>query len=98
MTSVPAEANPSRYEIETFPFEGGDVLLLYTDGVIEARNADGAFYPLAERVCGWPTDSPQALLRHLRDDLLAHVHGSLGDDAAAVAIRRQPLRGPDMAG
>jgi serine phosphatase RsbU (regulator of sigma subunit) len=74
--------------IETFPFGAGDLLLLYTDGVIEARDAAGRFYPLAERVTGWTRDDPGILIARLRDDLLDHVGGHLGDDAAVIAIER----------
>ncbi|MEU9178320.1 PP2C family protein-serine/threonine phosphatase [Streptomyces sp. NPDC048550] len=74
---------------QSFPFEPGDVILLYTDGVIEARDAAGEFYPLPERAADWPGDGPDALLDHLCADLLAHSPGgSLGDDAAMVAIER----------
>ncbi|KPI33833.1 serine phosphatase [Actinobacteria bacterium OV450] len=74
---------------QSFSFEPGDVILLYTDGVIEARDAQGAFYPLPERAADRPDDGPDALLRYLRADLLAHSPGgSLGDDAAMVAIER----------
>ncbi|MFJ8013319.1 PP2C family protein-serine/threonine phosphatase [Streptomyces sp. NPDC096339] len=74
---------------QTFAFEAGDVLLLYTDGVLEARDRAGDFYPLTERVAGWSGLPPQAVLDHLCADLLAHVVGStLGDDAAMVAIER----------
>ncbi|MFD8635415.1 PP2C family protein-serine/threonine phosphatase [Streptomyces sp. NPDC059533] len=74
---------------QTFAFAPGDVLLLYTDGVLEARDRAGDFYPLTERVAGWGGLQPQAVLDHLCADLLAHVVGStLGDDAAMVAIER----------
>ncbi|WP_433240991.1 PP2C family protein-serine/threonine phosphatase [Streptosporangium sp. CA-135522] len=76
------------YEIETFKFKTGDILLLYTDGVIEARDPDGAFYPLAERISGWSDGGPEALLQYVHDDLLAHVGGRLGDDAAMIAVER----------
>ncbi|MET9359563.1 PP2C family protein-serine/threonine phosphatase [Streptomyces sp. NPDC006632] len=80
---------PSQLIAETFPFESGDILLLYTDGVLEARDASGDFYPLAERAAAWRGTGPRALLSHLRDDLLAHTPArSLGDDAAMVAIER----------
>ncbi|MFJ3788775.1 PP2C family protein-serine/threonine phosphatase [Kitasatospora sp. NPDC090091] len=76
------------YPDDTFPFEIGDVLLLYTDGVVEARDRSGAFYPFAERVARWAGSTPEALVNHIRRDLLAHAGGRLGDDAAVVAVRR----------
>lgn len=75
--------------METFPFATGDRLVLYTDGVIEARDRSGAFYPLAERLAAWRGSDPDALVRWIRDDLLAHVGGRLPDDAAIVAVERQ---------
>ncbi|WP_269859107.1 PP2C family protein-serine/threonine phosphatase [Streptomyces sp. RPT161] len=77
-----------EYEVETSPFETDDLLLFYTDGVIEARDAKGRFYPLAERAAAWAKDDPDEVVRKLRDDLLDHAQGHLGDDAAVVAIRR----------
>jgi hypothetical protein len=75
---------------ETFAFEPGDIVLLYTDGVIEARDRNGTFYPLAERVAGKSGKSLDTLLAHLCKDLLRHVGGCLDDDAARVAIQRMP--------
>ncbi|MER8044446.1 PP2C family protein-serine/threonine phosphatase [Streptomyces sp. NPDC094032] len=74
--------------VETFPFDVGDVLLLYTDGVVEARDASRAFYPLTERLAAWAGDDPPTLLGRLRADLQAYAGGHLGDDAALVAVER----------
>ncbi|AKJ08910.1 protein phosphatase [Streptomyces incarnatus] len=74
------------HTLDVFSFEPGDTLLLYTDGVVEARDAQGRFYPLTERVVHWTDDSPEALMHHVRRDLLAHAGGRLGDDAALIAV------------
>ncbi|GAA4192362.1 PP2C family protein-serine/threonine phosphatase [Microbispora amethystogenes] len=72
------------------PFGDGDQILFYTDGVIEARDREGRFYPLAERAhLAWG-DDPQAALDDLRADLLRHVGGPVPDDAAMLLLRRHP--------
>ncbi|MFG3280827.1 PP2C family protein-serine/threonine phosphatase [Streptomyces sp. NPDC048111] len=81
----------AQLAVQGFSFEPGDILLLYTDGVLEARDAAGDFYPLAERAAAWTGTGPRALLDHLVGDLLAHTPaGTLGDDAAMLAIERLP--------
>ncbi|MFF3563816.1 PP2C family protein-serine/threonine phosphatase [Streptomyces sp. NPDC002574] len=78
----------STYAPSTFPFAGGDQLLLYTDGLTEARDAEGGFYPLLERAAGLPGSCPATLVREVTRDLLGHAHGPLGDDMAVVALQR----------
>jgi serine phosphatase RsbU (regulator of sigma subunit) len=93
-TRIPApplglgELSHPRYRVDSFPFEPKDLLLLYTDGVTEARDSTGTFYPLAERITGWTDSDPDAFLDRLRRDLLHHVGGHLNDDAAMIAIQR----------
>ncbi|MEV6887108.1 PP2C family protein-serine/threonine phosphatase [Streptomyces sp. NPDC051135] len=77
-----------HYRADSFRFEPGDLLLLHTDGVTEARAPFGAFYPLTERITGWTDRDPEAFLRRLRRDLLRHVGGRLDDDAAVVVMVR----------
>jgi serine phosphatase RsbU (regulator of sigma subunit) len=85
---------------QVYKFKPNDQLLLYTDGVTEARDASREFYPLDERVRAL---APQArpklagklrangsaptLLDLVRDDLLRYVGAPLGDDAALLLIR-----------
>ncbi|MEV6056247.1 PP2C family protein-serine/threonine phosphatase [Streptomyces sp. NPDC052107] len=84
------EVGPEGYKIDVLSFEPGDTLLLYTDGVIEARDADGDFYPFETRAAQWSEAGPESLLHHIQRDLLAYTRGRLDDDAALVALRREP--------
>lgn len=81
---------PSSGGAQDFPFAPGDALLLYTDGVVEARARDGAFYPLAERLSGRPEPcSPGHLIGHVVRDLASYTGGALNDDVALLAVERQ---------
>lgn len=83
---------PGDHNLDQVPFGPDNTLLLYTDGVIEARDHHGTFYPLAERSAQWTDKAPEILLHHIRRDLLSHTSGRLGDDAALVAVRRAPTK------
>ncbi|WEV29062.1 PP2C family protein-serine/threonine phosphatase [Streptomyces sp. 71268] len=63
-------------------------LLACTDGVTEARGADGSFYPLAARLRRWAALPTSELLVRLRADLDAHTGGQLQDDAAVLIMER----------
>jgi hypothetical protein len=84
----------AEHTLDVFTFNPGDTLVLYTDGVVEARDAAGRFYPFAQRAAQWTDHNPETFLHHVRRDLLAHAGGRLGDDAALVAIRRTAARQP----
>ncbi|MER7845782.1 PP2C family protein-serine/threonine phosphatase [Kitasatospora sp. NPDC096077] len=82
------ELTGEDYAASRFDPGPGDLLLLHTDGVSEARDARGCFYPLAERLPGLHGGSPADLL----DAVLADVRGWVGepglaDDAALLALR-----------
>ncbi|SEO44273.1 Serine phosphatase RsbU, regulator of sigma subunit [Actinacidiphila rubida] len=78
------------YTPTTFPFAPGDRLLVYTDGVTEARNGDGEFYPLAERAARWTHHRPHSLIEAVTADVKAHAATGLHDDMALVALLRDP--------
>jgi len=85
----------------TLPFKPNDQLLLYTDGVTEARDRRQVFYPLDERLAALAASASAkvkasanaasgdgaALLEAIRDDLLRHAGAPLEDDAALMLVR-----------
>jgi hypothetical protein len=77
------------YQPETFPFDQGDTLLLYTDGVTEARDSGGSFYPLAERAEAWTDCTPAELIGNIEADLRSYLAGPPDDDMAMIAVRRE---------
>ncbi|WP_328430984.1 PP2C family protein-serine/threonine phosphatase [Streptomyces sp. NBC_00453] len=79
---------PHTPGLQVLPFADGDQLLLYTDGVTEARDHGRAFYPLDEGLARHVSDDPARTLGALHDELLAHVGGRLHDDAALLLIRK----------
>lgn len=77
------------HRVAEFPFAPGDLLLLYTDGAVEARGAAGEFYPLPERLARRHGRSPPRLVQQLHRDLLDFTGGELRDDVALLACARQ---------
>jgi len=97
--SLPLGIDPhERYEPLELPFHAGDTLLLYSDGMVEARNAAGAMMETAEL---------EARARGLAvlpagefgDRLVGEVRsfGTVADDLtlAIVRTRAVPQRSPD---
>jgi Stage II sporulation protein E (SpoIIE) len=70
--------------------EPGDTIVLYTDGVTEARTASGEFFGI-ERVVDLiarvaSDDSPPETMRRLMHAIERHNHGPMRDDATVVLI------------
>ncbi|EFG64926.1 serine phosphatase [Streptomyces sp. SPB074] len=77
---------PDRAEIIDFP--PGATLLLYTDGLSEARDARGRFYDPVARLGGRTFPHPRALLTTLTEEVLRYTGGATTDDMALLAVRR----------
>ncbi len=67
------------------PLPPGHTLLLHTDGVSEARDATGAFYPLTERLTALGSTDPEDVVAFLDQDVRRHSC-SLADDLAVLAL------------
>jgi serine phosphatase RsbU (regulator of sigma subunit) len=70
--------------------QGNDRVLLYTDGIIEARDETGAFYPLADRAADSLPGVDETLDR-IDADVQRHVGHPLQDDAAMLLLQYTPL-------
>lgn len=65
------------------PFTSGDRLLLYTDGLIEARDRDGTFFPLEHWSGALRQPALDRALDVLLDELVGHA-GEVTDDVAVL--------------
>lgn len=73
---------------EEWPLPAGTTLLMFTDGLSEARDAAGAFYDPAARLRGRIFPGPEELLSALTDDVRLHTGGLSTDDMALLAVGR----------
>ncbi len=79
----------------------GEALFLYTDGIEDARDSGGVFFPLpaalTDAVCVQPV-SPQSVLHSVLAGLQQHCGGRPTDDAAVLVLHndrhRQHRRAP----
>ena len=62
-------------------------LFLYTDGVNEAMNADNEVYSneaMFRALGASPSREPMRMLRHMLDDVAAHVNGTPASDDMTI--------------
>ncbi|MFE4665438.1 PP2C family protein-serine/threonine phosphatase [Streptomyces sp. NPDC056716] len=75
------------------PLSPGETILLTTDGVTEARDTEGVFFPLETAVTQAITKDarcvePARLVAVVREGVLRHCGGRLADDTTIFAVRR----------
>ena len=70
-----------------FPLPKGTTLVLYTDGLTEARNGDGVFYPLEDRLALFAGLTPRGLAHALHEDVREFAPRQQ-DDLAILVVRQ----------
>lgn len=83
-----ASLSPADRKVCVIPFKDRDRLLFYTDGISEARDKHGTFYPLGEAGTLLGAGDLGSALDRLIEDVLRHVGHALLDDAAILLIGR----------
>jgi phosphoserine phosphatase RsbU/P len=82
-----------RYRRLTIPLRNGDLLLGYSDGVVEARSPEGEFFGSDRllRVVDESSSDPDEVVRRVLDAVDAFTGDSEPyDDLTLVALARQP--------
>jgi GAF domain-containing protein/anti-sigma regulatory factor (Ser/Thr protein kinase) len=80
-------ATPTAVTVTLSP---GDRLLLFTDGLVEARRPDGRFVELASITAPLAAGRLDTVLGRVLEALRQQVGPDLGDDLALVAVEYQP--------
>jgi sigma-B regulation protein RsbU (phosphoserine phosphatase) len=89
---LPLGLNPTLTSVTSRVSEGAR-MLFYTDGLIETRNRQGAFFPLLDRAAALSAGSLEDALTGLLEELTEHAADGIDDDMALVlAERRTPPR------
>ncbi len=92
---LPFQLGPTRREVHTTTLEPGDRVLLYTDGVTEARGNDGEAFGL-DRFTDFIIRSsaagqqPSEVLRLLIHAILEYHGNALSDDATILLLEWHP--------
>ncbi len=84
-------AAPGAWEIHRLRLEPGDVLIAYTDGLVEARDAAGqqfGVHRLIAEILRDPGRAPVALLDGAFEAVRRHAPGQQGDDRTAIVLAR----------
>ena len=90
---------PTAYSQAALPFRAGETIVLYTDALPEASDANGRMLGsegLLRLVEGIDTDDPEMIGKMLVDRVRAYASGPIDDDLTVLAITRRAEAGPGM--
>ncbi|WP_053764187.1 PP2C family protein-serine/threonine phosphatase [Streptomyces sp. AS58] len=90
-----------RPDESSFELGPHDTLLLYTDGLIEARDRNGKYFPFVDRATKWTWHDPHSrsedrlhnILGEILVDIVVHCGALPADDLAMIALARHPDSG-----
>lgn len=86
-----AGADPQQEGVTRSTLHAGDRILFYTDGLSEARDGTGRFYPVAERAGPLLAQGrPETALRRLRADVATFTGSTPNDDSALLLLEFDP--------
>ncbi|WTW98589.1 MFS transporter [Streptomycetaceae bacterium NBC_01309] len=74
----------------TIPLEQGATIVVHTDGLSEARNSSGEFYPLTRELTRTMGKSPEDTVLHLDAGVRDWTH-HVADDIAVVCLTLDPV-------
>lgn len=82
------EASTAVPRVRSLPFGLGSTVVLCTDGILDARDGDGCFFPMTDVLNALVPFAPteKEVVRAVQDRLLAHTKGLLKDDAAVLVL------------
>ncbi|WP_380281640.1 SpoIIE family protein phosphatase [Kitasatospora purpeofusca] len=77
--------------VQWFDLPADGTLLLLTDGVTEAQDGAGAFYPVEQRLRALGDPTPDQLPEAVDEDVRRYSRGRRRDDLTVLALRRNPI-------
>lgn len=92
LLAVDRDGQLGSFEQQTLVLEPGEGILLYTDGVTEAHNADNVFYGesrLLKKIAGLADRGSSDLCSALVEDVLGFQSQSMTDDLTLIALHRR---------
>jgi len=81
-----------KIEVENMTMKPGDILIIYTDGITEARNSDNEFFGeerIAELIRKYHAETPKMIAYNLLEEVQKFsANSTINDDKTIVVIKR----------